>query len=37
VLGLKGNQETLFKAVKAHVEEHASDDFARKPVKKSAP
>jgi predicted transposase YbfD/YdcC len=29
VLGLKGNQETLFKAVKAHVEEHASDDFAR--------
>jgi predicted transposase YbfD/YdcC len=29
VLGLKGNQETLFEAVKAHVEEHAGDDFAR--------
>jgi predicted transposase YbfD/YdcC len=29
VLGLKGNQETLFEAVKAHVAEHADDDFAR--------
>jgi predicted transposase YbfD/YdcC len=29
VLGLKGNQETLFEAVKAHVEEQAQDDFAR--------
>ncbi len=29
VLGLKGNQETLFEAVQAHVAEHAADDFAR--------
>jgi predicted transposase YbfD/YdcC len=29
VLGLKGNQEALREAVKAHVEGHSNDDFAR--------
>lgn len=29
VLALKGNQESLYEAAKAHIEEHGGDDFAR--------